>query len=353
MHDNSTINSKNNGIGLLPNFCDARIIFLLILLTELLALVLSIAVPTGYIYFWDYLAFISVLMQWIALMNAVLLCQFRHCLNTKSDRFSISVSFCIMLSVSFISALIILKIDQYLFFDELFSVTEKLDEIFLLRIMVISSALYAIVLRYFYIQRQWRLNLAAQAQSEVDALRARIRPHFLFNSMNTIASLVAISPEKAETAIEDLSDLFRASLSDKNLNTLEDEIELTTSYLNIELLRMGDRLKVLWNTDNSLNNIKIPALSLQPLVENAIYHGIEPLAEGGKIHISTLKEGKHLIISITNPLGKLSRQLHHKGNQIAQSNIKQRMNLVYGNKAAFIINDTKESYTATLKIPLN
>jgi len=171
--------------------------------------------------------------------------------------------------------------------------------------------------------------------------------------MNTIASLVAISPEKAETAIEDLSDLFRASLSDKNLNTLGNEIELTESYLNIELLRMGSRLKVLWNIDNSLNNIQIPALSLQPLVENAIYHGIEPLTEGGKIHISTLKEGKHLVISIKNPLGKLSRKLHQKGNQIAQNNIRQRMNLVYGNTAEFIINDTKETYTAVLKIPLN
>jgi len=353
MHDNSVINAKNSAPGLLPDFCDVRIVFLLILLTELFALVLSIATPTGYIYFWDYLAFISVLMQWIALTNATLLCQFRHWLNVKPDKFSIPVSFFIMLSVSFITALIILKISHHLFFDEFLSATEKLDEVFLFRIMIISAALYAIVLRYFYIQRQWRLNIAAQAQSEIEALRARIRPHFLFNSMNTIASLVAISPEKAETAIEDLSDLFRASLSDKNLNTLEDEIELTTSYLNIELLRMGERLKVLWDTDNSLNNIKIPALSLQPLVENAIYHGIEPLTEGGKIHISTLKEGKHLIISITNPLGELSRQLHHKGNQMAQNNIKQRMNLVYGKKAEFIINDTKETYTAVLKIPLN
>lgn len=353
MHDNSVISTTNSDIGLLPNFCDVRVLFLLILLTELFALVLAIAAPTGYIHFWDYLAFISVLMQWIALANAALLCQFRHWLNSKADKFSIPASLFIMLSVSFISALIILKINHHLFFDEFFSAPEKLDEIFLFRIMLISAALYAMVLRYFYMQRQWRLNLAAQAQSEIEALRARIRPHFLFNSMNTIASLVAISPEKAETAIENLSDLFRASLSDKNLNSLEDEIELTESYLNIELLRMGERLKVVWDTDNSLNNIQIPALSLQPLVENAIYHGIEPLTEGGKIHISTLKEGKHLIISIKNPLGKLSRQLHHKGNQIAQNNIKQRMNLVYGKKAQFIINDTKETYTAVLKIPLN
>ena len=353
MHENSDINTENTHPGLLPNFCDVRIVFLLILITELFALVLSIAAPTGYINFWDYLAFISILIQWIALTNAALLCQFRHWLNSKPDKFSIPASFFIMLSVSFISALIFLKINHFLFFDDIFSTAEKLGDLFLFRIMAISVAIYAIVLRYFYIQRQWRLNIAAQAQSEIEALRARIRPHFLFNSMNTIASLVAISPEKAETAIEDLSDLFRASLSDKNLNTLGNEIELTESYLNIESLRMGSRLKVLWNIDNSLNNIQIPALSLQPLVENAIYHGIEPLTEGGKIHISTLKEGKHLVISIKNPLGKLSRKLHQKGNQIAQNNIRQRMNLVYGNTAEFIINDTKETYTAVLKIPLN
>ncbi len=350
MSDNSVINT---GDGLLPNFCSVRVIFLVVLLTELFALVLSLAIPHGVINFWDYLAFTSFLMQWIALVNAAILCRLRDWLNKKPHTFSIPASFFIMSGVSFTVAYFSLILNQLLFFDDLLTSSEMLDELFLLRVMTISTALYAIVLRYFYIQQQWRLNLAAQAQSEIEALRARIRPHFLFNSMNTIASLIEVSPTKAETAIEDLSDLFRASLSDQNLNSIEDEIILTKSYLNIELLRLGERLRIQWNIDNSLNNIKIPALSLQPLVENAVYHGIEPLTEGGKICISALKEGKHLFISVKNPLAIASRQQYRKGNQMAQNNIKQRMALVYDNKAEFITNDTKDSYTATMKIPLN
>ncbi len=348
MYDN-TINKPDNGV--LPNFCDVRVLFILVLLTELLALVLAIAVPADSVIFWDYLALASLLMQWIALVNAALLCYLRNWINQQAVKIAISVSFLLMMAVSLSISFISLKLDQLLFFDDILN-GEALDNFFLIRIMTISAAIYVVILRYFYIQQQWRLNLAAQSQFENEALRARIRPHFLFNSMNTIASLIAIDPDKAETAVEDLSDLFRASLSEQNMNTLEQEIQLTKSYLEIELLRLGERLKIQWNIDNTLNNINIPALSLQPLVENAVYHGIEPLTEGGNITISTLKEGKHLIISIQNPVDHCSRKQHRKGNQMAQNNIKQRMTLIYGNKAEFITNDTKDTYTTIMKIPV-
>ncbi len=352
MSENSanSLNSIND--GLLPNFCDVRVVFLLILLTELLALVLAMAIPAGTAPFWNYLAFASMLMQWIALVNAVLLCLLRNWLNHQADKIALPASFAIMLSISLFVSLMAVGLDHHLFFDELLSPGERLGHQFLLRVMTISIAIYAVVLRYFYIQRQWRLNIAAQAQSEIQALRARIHPHFLFNSMNTIASLIAIAPDKAETAIEDLSDLFRASLGERNLNPLEDEIMLTESYLNIEKLRLGDRLEIQWNIDKSLNNLLIPALLLQPLAENAVYHGIEPLTEGGKIQISTLQQGNALVISIQNPVGTVWRGQYRKGNQMAQNNIKQRMTLVYGKKASFITNDTKDHYNVTLKIPL-
>ncbi len=352
MSDYSVNTLSNINDGLLPNFCDVRVVFLLILLTELLALVLAMAIPAGITPFWNYLAFASMLMQWIALVNAALLCLLRNWLNHQADKIAIPISFGIMLSISLIISLIAVELDHHLFLDTLLPSSEHLDNQLLLRVMTISIAIYAVVLRYFYIQRQWRLNIAAQAQSEIQALRARIHPHFLFNSMNTIASLIATAPDKAETAIEDLSDLFRASLGERNMNTLEDEIMLTESYLNIEKLRLGDRLEIQWNIDNSLNNLLIPALSLQPLAENAVYHGIEPLTEGGKIQISTLKKGNTLVISIQNPVGTVWREQYRKGNQMAQNNIKQRMTLVYGNKASFITNDTKDNYNVTLKIPL-
>lgn len=221
----------------------------------------------------------------------------------------------------------------------------------LVRILLMSAAIYAIVLRFFYIQQQWKLHLRAHSQAEIQALKARIRPHFLFNCMNTIASLITLSPKKAEKAIEDLSDLFRASLLEQTNNTLADELKLTRSYLDIESLRLGDRLKIEWNIEPGLENTEIPTLCLQPLVENAIYHGIEPLEKGGCIAISTIRDGQKLVISVENPAadGKIS---NHKGNQIAQENIKQRLQLVYGSDAEFNINETKSSYLITLKVPL-
>ena len=221
--------------------------------------------------------------------------------------------------------------------------------------MTISAVISFLLLRYFYTQQQWRLNLAAQSRAEIQALQARIRPHFLFNSMNTIASLIAISPESAETAIEDLSDLFRASLSEKNMHRLKEEIGLTKSYLAIETLRLGKRLQIEWQIDENLLDVEIPTLCIQPLAENAIYHGIEPIEKGGKILISALQIDNKLVLSVSNPLlGEArSSNFNKKGNQMAQDNIRQRLKLVYGNQSEFSINDTKENYTVSLSIPLD
>jgi two-component system sensor histidine kinase AlgZ len=332
--------------GLLPDFCDVRVIFMLILLTELLALVLS-SVPSSS-NFWDQFAFISMLMQWIGLINAAILCAFRRRLNVMSNQANITASFCLMMLVSLGFGFLVIMIKFWMGIDDF---TSPLGEHFLLRIAIMSAAIYAVLLRFFYIQQQWKLHLLAHSEAEIQALKARIRPHFLFNSMNTIASLIALRPDKAEKAVEDLADLFRASLNEKNNNTLADELKLTRSYLDIETLRLGERLQIKWGVDSSLESTEIPALCLQPLVENAIYHGIEPLTNGGTIGISAIKEGEKLVLTVENPIGdqKISQ---HKGNRIAQENIKQRLQLVYGSDAEFNINETKSEYLITLKIPL-
>ena len=215
-----------------------------------------------------------------------------------------------------------------------------------------SAVIYAVLLRYFFIQQQWKIILQSSARAEIQALRARIRPHFLFNSMNTIASLISFQPDKAEKAVEDLSDLFRASLIEKNSNTLDDELSLINSYLDIETLRLGDRLKIQWNVDNNAKDTEIPALIMQPLVENAIYHGIEPLSEGGEIVISAVLADDTLSISVQNPVTSLTRNRQHKGNEMAQDNIRQRLQLVYGGLATYTSNETKEDYLVTLTIPV-
>ena len=323
--------------GLLPDFCDVRVIFMLVLIVQMLALVLAMAIPSTAEDFWDYLAFISMMMQWIALLNAAVLCLSRRFLNRLSVAQTLFYSFVIMMSVTLVFALVLIWLNQWMKLDV---ETSPLGDYFLLRILVMGAAIYAVVLRYFYIQHQWKLNLKAQSKAEIQALKARIRPHFLFNSMNTIASLISFMPDKAEKAIEDLADLFRASLQEQNVHTLEHELDITRSSLDID-----------WNIDNSLFDKEIPALSLQPLAENAIYHGIEPIPDGGKIRISAQREGDHLRLEVGNPSSENGSK-HSSGNKMAQDNIKQRLRLAYGNDARFFINATKQDYTVTLEIPV-
>jgi two-component system sensor histidine kinase AlgZ len=334
--------------GLLPDFCDVRVIFMLVLIVQLLAIVLAMAIPSTTEVFWDYLAFVSMMMQWIALLNAAVLCMSRRYLNRLSGPITMVISFMIMMSVTLIFALALIRLNLWMRLDQ---ETSPLGQYFLLRILIMAAAIYAVVLRYFYIQQQWKLNLKAQSKAEIQALKARIRPHFLFNSMNTIASLISFMPEKAEKAVEDLADLFRASLKEQNIHTLENELELTRSYLNIEKLRLGERLQIDWNIDNSLFDAEIPALSLQPLAENAIYHGIEPIPDGGKIRISAQRDGERLKLEVSNPATEAG-STRTSGNQMAQDNIKQRLRLAYGNDARFYINATKLDYTVTLEIPV-
>ncbi|HHJ34701.1 MAG TPA: sensor histidine kinase [Gammaproteobacteria bacterium] len=354
MPENIAKNSSDDAASLnacvLPDFCDVRNIFIVVLLTEVLAIIFAMVATSDPAPFWNYLALSSLLMLWIALLNTAALCLLRNWLHQQKQGLCLGLSFCVMMAISLLVSLLVSKANLF-FYATIHD--DTYDTLFLLRIMTISAVIYFLILRYFYIQHQWRINLAAQSLAEIQALRARIRPHFLFNSMNTIASLIAISPDLAEKAIEDLSDLFRASLDEKNVNTLADEIELTKSYLAIESLRLGDRLQITWEIDQDLLQTEVPSLCIQPLAENAIYHGIEPIEKGGKIHISALQIDNRLQLSISNPLSSEDQSSRfRKGNQMAQDNIRQRLKLAYGSAGKFTINDTKDNYTVSLLIPL-
>jgi len=216
----------------------------------------------------------------------------------------------------------------------------------------VTAIVTAVVLRYFYVQHHWQERTAAAASAQLQALQARIRPHFLFNCMNTIASLTRSDPATAERAIEDLSDLLRASLSNhQQLVPLPDEFDLVRRYLAIETLRLGPRLKVLWATDGLPAGLQLPPLSLQPLVENAIHHGIERLAQGGVIGIeATVAEGR-LRITISNPVTDANSP-PVSGNHVAQENLRQRLAARYGAAGELRIEQTAQAYRATLIIPI-
>lgn len=173
-------------------------------------------------------------------------------------------------------------------------------------------------------------NLRARAlspaitEARLQALQARIRPHFLFNSLNAVLSLVRSDPRRAERALENMADLFRALMSQANqLVPLEDEVALTRAYLELEQLRLGDRLRVVWHDHKMPADALIPPLVIQPLVENAVYHGIEPQPEGGEISLNLYRSGDKVHIVVRNPVAAEAN--HHKGNRIALANIRERL----------------------------
>ena len=208
-------------------------------------------------------------------------------------------------------------------------------------------------MRYLYISSEWRRSIVLEAQARISALQALIRPHFLFNSMNTIASLTRTDPVRAEEAVEDLSDLLRANLgSSTNRSSLKQELETAAIYQRIEKLRLGDRLAVRWDIDEVPMRTRIPSLTIQPLLENAIHHGIELLPDGGEVRVTGSKDDSHLTISISNPVVSREKRAT-SGNQMAMSNIRQRFELAYGNKATVRIEDESDQFTVTLRFPLD
>ncbi|MBC8025522.1 MAG: sensor histidine kinase, partial [Steroidobacteraceae bacterium] len=206
-------------------------------------------------------------------------------------------------------------------------------------------------LRYFYVTHEWRHNVELQAKARVHALQARIRPHFLFNSMNTIAALTRSNPKLAEQAVQDLADLFRANLSEKrNQIALSEEIDVARTYQRMEQLRLGDRLRVEWKIDALPSEALVPGLTLQPLLENAIYHGIEPRPDGGTVTVTGEFNKGMITVVVRNPV-PLANLTVREGNRLALANIKERLELMYGERATVKSGRFDEEYIVTLRFP--
>lgn len=311
----------------LPDLCGVRPLFAVVIIGELLVFML-VVVRAG---FSDValheLALLSLYVQWIGMSAAAALCVSRRWLSRLGERAAAALSYGLVMAIAAavcgLATLIIYPQSG----DDALVALDVRD--FWLRTLSISAIVAALVLRYFYVQHQWKQRTAAAASARLQALQARIRPHFLFNCMNTIASLTRSDAARAERAIEDLADLFRASLSDaRHLVTLASECELVRRYLAIEGLRLGPRLAVEWATEDLPDGARIPPLTLQPLVENAIYHGIEPSPAGGVIRIEGRRDGEMLSIEISNPVPPTGGR--DGGNRIAQENVRQRLSAHFG-----------------------
>lgn len=337
----------------LPDFCEARAVLAIVLIAALLAFVLALARHPGSEAFWIELARTSGYLLWTGLLCAAVLCKSRPWFAQHSPRATSLAALGMMVgTVAVVSEAVYwfgrlwaarLGVASDLFPREHWS--------FLLPNLAIATIVGALALRYFYVTNEWRRSVELEARARIRALQARIRPHFLFNSMNTIAALTRSNPARAEEAIEDLADLFRVTLSDARAQiTLREELEVARIYQRIEQLRLGDRLQVRWQVGELPPRAIVPSLLLQPLLENAIGHGIEPLPEGGTIRVHGRLEGDEVTIEVANPVSRTARAVR-EGNKMALDNVRQRLELVFPGRSSVEVDDGGKEYRVRLRFP--
>ena len=330
----------------LPELCLPEALLGLVLLAELLVLVLVLAEPMLPSFNWVRLALTSLFVQWIVLLSAALLCQLRPLLARL--RAAIAGGICCALVVGLTLAGTALA-DYF----NLGGPLPRDGEVNLyLRHGLISLIMSALLLRYFYLQSQWRKQQQAELRARIESLQARIRPHFLFNSLNSIASLVVIDPDKAEQAVLDLSDIFRASLAKPG--TLVDwgeEMELAKRYLSIEQYRLGERLQLDWQVDEVPEDLPIPQLTLQPLLENALIHGIQPRIEGGLVRIEADYREGMFRLCVSNPYEEVQGQSPSRGTQQALRNIDARLTALFGPRASLSVERRDGRHFTCLRYP--
>lgn len=338
---------NSNKTFFLPDFCGLQSVFAVVVLVELLAFVLTLAAAPHRDELWNVLALYSLFMQWAGLISAALLCLVRRPLSRLSDTAAGVVSYALLLLT--IGLLSIAAFNTMELTGLPNTVANRSE--FLLRNLGIGAIVCALTLRYFYVSHQWRRRIRAEARAKLEALQARIRPHFLFNSINTVTSLIHDQPDEAEEALLDLADLFRASLrEEQQFIPLAEELALTRRYLNMESLRLGARLQLDWQLGEGIEKLLLPPLILQPLVENAVYHGIEPRPEGGIVTIAIQREEGKLSMTVSNPL-PAEGEGRHNGNRIALDNIRARLDAHYDGRASLTIEEGEGMFRVQLCLP--
>lgn len=336
----------------LPDLCARQPVFFLVLIAQLFSLVI-VLIDTGlYPFDFQQLGLVSLFVQWVALSSAALLCQMRRYLQTLPPERAVLVSYLLIPLNTWLVSLVSLLLLQ----PQPPPLMALLLAEEVLRNVAVAAIIGGLVIRYFYLQAM----LIARRQSEllhrIQALQSRIRPHFLFNSMNIIASLIETNPRQAETVVEDLAALFRASLNPVgNQVPLADEISLCKRYLNIEQLRLGNRLQVQWEIRSVPEGVMIPLLTLQPLLENAVLHGIQPLPKGGLVEIMVGYSHGIFELTITNPFMPRPTDLpvveEERGNRMALDNTRNRLVALYGERAKLTGYPEGNRYITRLSYP--
>lgn len=326
-----------------PALCEPQALLTLVMLAELLVLVLVLAEPLTGGFDWVRLALVSLFVQWIVLLSAAILCQLRPWL-ARCRPLLAGLACCLVVLVLTLVCTLVAELHEL-------GGPASGEAALYLRHGLIGLIMSVLLLRYFYLQSQWRRQQRAELLARIEALQARIRPHFLFNSLNSIASLVASDPARAEQAVLDLSDLFRASLAcPGSLVTWREERVLTERYLAIEQYRFGSRLRVEWAVEGVPDELPIPPLTLQPLVENALVHGVAPRIDGGLVCIeASWRDGRFRLV-VSNPLPAQETAVSG-GTRQGLNNVKARLAALFGPDASLSVERRHGRHFTCLRYP--
>jgi two-component system sensor histidine kinase AlgZ len=331
-----------------PSFCSGRQLVAVVVITEVAVVLVGLGQPglPG----WGWFGLASLYAQWMALFCASGLCVTSGWTGRLSSRGA-------WLGSWVIAVLLAAAFSAAAWLAANVGPSDRIAEPaagFVLRSVFAVGLVTVAYFRYLAIRARWRAGVMAQAEARVQALQARIRPHFLFNSLNTIASLIHDQPDNAEAATLDLADIFRGSMRRADqLIPLADELRLARQYLDMEQRRLGDRLQVDWRVDDLPPGAAVLPLILQPLLENAVGHGVQARPEGGKISLYGRAEGSQVVITIGNPVappGALQAAAQG-GHGMALRNIRERLSLAFGSRADLLTNRDRERFYAVLSVP--
>ena len=320
----------------LPNMHNLGVNLRILLIINALLILAAIVLSSSFSEFITLIMAISAVAQPMLLLSLLLL-YVSHPLLIKLRYWQgiLAITLIVLFTCSSVHGLI----SQLLIFNDLPTLARMLFFVFILT---------AITLYYFNLQH--RAYSPAVIEARLQALQARIRPHFLFNSINAVLSLIRSQPKRAETALEDMADLFRVLMADnRDLVPLAQEIALCRQYLALEKLRLDERLIIQWQIDDVPPDALIPPLILQPLLENAVYHGIEPLAAGGIITIQIYTKHHQVHLVLTNPYSAPNN--HHNGNKMALKNIKERLTLHFDLEASLKSRQSNDEYQVHITLP--
>ncbi|HCA27041.1 MAG TPA: sensor histidine kinase [Betaproteobacteria bacterium] len=320
----------------LPNFCNLGITLRTLVIIDGGSIAVALLKAAAAAEVWRELLAVSALVQPVLLAALLLLCAGRPLLRRLSYPAGAALTLALVLTLTTVAGLIDGRLSGQ---REIWTME---------RYWLFAALTTAVLLGYFHLRS--RALSPAITEARLQALQARIRPHFLFNSINAVLSLIRKEPQRAERALEDLADLFRVLMADnRQLSPLTREVELCRQYLELEQLRLGERLRVEWHIDKMPADALAPPLLLQPLAENAVYHGIEPSSTPGELSINIYRSRSQLHLVLRNPYRQEGS--HHAGNKMALNNIRERLKLHFDAEASLTTSIGASTYQVHIAMP--